>query len=174
MDSGEIEERAEKTLREAGTYRVPIRVDKVARSLNLTMEAAPLGDRISGLLVLEDDRGAIGYNSAHSRARQRFTISHEIAHFLLRAKKGGKAELFIDSHVRFRPDESVSASSDRKEVEANQLGAALLMPKGLVQEEIRRHDLDLDDEEAIRSLAKEFNVSEPALAHRLVNLRMLR
>jgi Zn-dependent peptidase ImmA (M78 family) len=106
--------------------------------------------------------------------RQRFTISHEIAHFLLHAKKGGKAELFIDSHVRFRPDESVSASSDRKEVEANQLGAALLMPKGLVQEEIRRHDLGLDDEEAIRSLAKEFNVSEPALAHRLVNLRMLR
>jgi Zn-dependent peptidase ImmA (M78 family) len=173
MDSEEIEERAEKTLREADTYRVPIQVDKVARSLNLTMEAAPLGDRISGLLVVEDDRGAIGYNSAHSRARQRFTISHEIAHFLLHAKKSGKAELFIDSHVRFRPDESVSASSDRKEVEANQLGAALLMPKGLVQEEIRRHDLDLDDEEAIRSLAKEFNVSEPALAHRLVDLRML-
>ena len=81
--------------------------------------------------------------------------------------------MFIDSHVRFRPDESISASSDRKEVEANQLGAALLMPKGLVLEEIRRHDLDLDDEEAIRSLAKEFNVSEPALTHRLVNLRML-
>ena len=174
MDSEEIEERAEKTLREAGTYRVPVQVDKVARSLNLTMEAAPLGDRISGLLVVEDDRGAIGYNSAHSRARQRFTISHEIAHFLLHAKKGGKAELFIDSHVRFRPDESVSATSDRKEVEANQLGAALLMPKGLVQEEIRRHDLDLDDEEAIRSLAKKFYVSEPTLAHRLVNLRMLR
>jgi Zn-dependent peptidase ImmA (M78 family) len=130
MDSEEIEERAEKTLRESDTYRVPIRVDRVARSLNLTMEAAPLGDRISGLLVVEDDRGAIGYNSAHSRARQRFTISHEIAHFLLHARKGGKAESFIDSHVRFRPDESVSASSDRKEVEANQLGAALLMPKG--------------------------------------------
>jgi len=173
MDSEEIEERAEKTLREADTYRVPIQVDKVARSLNLTMEAAPLGDRISGLLVVEDDRGAIGYNSAHSRARQRFTISHEIGHFLLHAKKGGKAELFIDSHVRFRPDESISASRDRKEVEANQLGAALLIPKGLVQEEIRRHDLDLDDEEAIRSLAKEFNVSEPTLAHRLVDLRML-
>jgi len=136
MDSEEIEGRAEKTLREADTYRVPIRVDKVARSLNLTMEAVPLGDRISGLLVVEDDRGAIGYNSAHSRARQRFTISHEIAHFLLHAKKGGKAELFIDSHVRFRPNESVSASSERKEVEANQLGAALLMPKGLVQDRL--------------------------------------
>jgi len=43
MDSEEIEERTEKTLREADTYRVPIQVDKVARSLNLTMEAARLG-----------------------------------------------------------------------------------------------------------------------------------
>ena len=30
-----------------------------------------------------------------------------------------------------------SPSVDLKEVEANQLGAALLMPKGLVQEQIR-------------------------------------
>jgi hypothetical protein len=37
------------------------------------------------------------------------------------------------SRVRFRPDENLSARADRKEVEANQLGAALLMPKSLVQ-----------------------------------------
>jgi Zn-dependent peptidase ImmA (M78 family) len=36
-----------------------------------------------------------------------------------------------------------------------------------------RH-LDLDDEEAIRLLAKEFYVSEQAIAIRLVNLGMLR
>jgi len=174
MDGEEIEERAEKTLREADTYRVPIQVDKVARFLNLTIDAVPLGDKVSGLLFVNGERGAIGYNSAHSWVRRRFTISHEIAHFLLHAKKSAKEELFIDSRVRFRPDKKLSTSEDRKEVEANQLGAALLMPKGLVQEEIRRHDLDLDDEEAIRLLAKGFYVSEPAIAIRLVNLGMLR
>ena len=43
MDSEEIEEGAKKTLCEADTYRVPIQVDKVARFLNLTIDAAPLG-----------------------------------------------------------------------------------------------------------------------------------
>ena len=174
MDSEEIEGRAEKTLREADTYRVPIQVDKVARFLNLTIDAAPLGEMVSGLLFVNGERDAIGYNSAHARVRQRLTISHEIAHYLLHAKKGRKEQLFIDRHVTFRRGENLSASDDRKEVEASQLGAALLMPKGLVQEQIRRHDLDLDDDEAIRFLAKEFYVSEPAIAIRLVNLRMLR
>jgi Zn-dependent peptidase ImmA (M78 family) len=160
--------------RQTDTYRVPVQIDKVARALNLTMQAAPLGERVSGVLLVEGDRGAIGYNLAHSWVRRRFTISREIAHFLLHAKKSAKEELFIDSCVRFRPDKNLSASADRKEVEANQLGAALLMPKGLVQEEIRRRNLDLDDEEAIRMLAKEFFVSEPALAIRLVGLGILR
>jgi len=61
MDSEEIEERAEKTLREADTYRVPIQVDKVARFLNLTIDAVPLGDKVSGLLFVNGERGAIGY-----------------------------------------------------------------------------------------------------------------
>ena len=45
---------------------------------------------------MNGERGAIGYNSAHARVRQRLTISHEIAHYLLHAKKGRKGELFID------------------------------------------------------------------------------
>ncbi len=65
MDNEEIEERAEKTLRETGTYRVPVQIEKVARALNLTMQAAPLGERVSGVLLVEGDRGAIGYNLAH-------------------------------------------------------------------------------------------------------------
>jgi Zn-dependent peptidase ImmA (M78 family) len=76
--------------------------------------------------------------------------------------------------VTFRRDENSSTGVDRDEVEANQLGAALLMPKGLVQQEIRRHDLNLDDEEAISFLAKRFHVSTAAMSNRLVNLRVLR
>jgi Zn-dependent peptidase ImmA (M78 family) len=111
------------------------------------------------MLVVKGERGAIGYNSAHARVRQRFTISHEIAHYLLHAQKSEKAQLFIDRHVTFRRDENSATRIDRDEVEANQLGAALLIPKGLVQQEIQRHDLNLDDEEAISLLAKRFHVS---------------
>ena len=60
-----------------------------------------------------------------------------------------------------------------EEIEANKLGAALLMPRSLVQQEVRTQDLDLDDNEAIELLAKKFQVSSSAMSNRLQNLRML-
>jgi hypothetical protein len=56
-------------------------------------------------------------------------------------------------------------------VEANQLGAALLMPRRLVQQEIRNNELNLDDEDAISFLAKRANA---AMTNRLENLGILR
>ena len=47
------------------------------------------------------------------------------------------------------------------------------MPLGLVQQEVRAQDLDLDDSEAIDLLAKRFQVSTAAMSNRLQNLRML-
>jgi len=168
-----LEERAEKTLRDTEGYRVPVPIHLVAERLNLTLEAAALGDKVSGMLVVEGNAGAIGYNSAHARVRQRFTISHEIAHYLLHARRSGKAQLFIDKQVTYRRDKSSSAGVDREEIEANQLGAALLMPHGLLRQEIRAQDLDLDDSDAIDLLAKRFQVSTAAMSNRLQNLGML-
>lgn len=111
----------------------------VAQRLNITMQGAPLGEKFSGMLVVKGERGAIGYNLAHARVRQRFTISHEIAHNLLHAKKGAKEQLFIDRYITFRPDENSSPKEDRDEAKANQLGAALLMPQDLVQQEVQKH-----------------------------------
>jgi len=168
-----LEERAERTLRDTESYRLPVPIHLVAQRLNLTLEAAALGDKVSGMLVVQGDQGAIGYNSAHARVRQRFTISHEIAHYLLHARRSGKAQLFIDRHVAFRRDEQSSTGVNREEIEANQLGAALLMPRGLVQQEVRSQNLDLDDNEAIELLAKRFQVSTAAMSNRLQNLRIL-
>jgi Zn-dependent peptidase ImmA (M78 family) len=124
-------------------------------------------------LSFKETRGPSGTNSAHARVRQRFTISHEIAHYLLHARRSGKAQLLIDRHVAFRRDEQSSAGVNREEIEANQLGAALLMPRGLVQQEVRSQDLDLDDNEAIELMAKRFQVSTAAMSNRLANLKML-
>ncbi len=168
-----LEERAEKTLRDTEGYRVPVPIHLVAQRLNLTLEAAALGDKVSGMLVVDGDQGAIGYNSAHARVRQRFTIAHELAHYVLHARRSGKAQLFIDKQVTYRRDDQSSAGVNPEEIEANQLGAALLMPRGLVQQEIQARDLDLDDSEAIDLLAKRFQVSTAAMSNRLQNLRML-
>lgn len=173
MTNEQVEARAEQVLRVIDMFRVPVRIDVVAHRLNLTTNAAALGDDVSGMLVVENERGAIGYNSTHALVRQRFTIAHEIAHFLLHRKKNRKSQLFIDRFV-FRRDENSSTGKDREEVEANRLGAALLMPASLVRLEIRTHQLDLDDAEAIESLARRFQVSTAAMTNRLTNLSLLR
>ena len=173
MTNDQIEARAEQVLRDTETYRVPIQIDVVAHRLNLTTNAAALQEDVSGMLVVEDDRGAIGYNSTHAPVRQRFTIAHEIAHFVLHLKKNRKSQLFIDRFV-FRRDENSSTGNDREEVQANRFGAALLMPATLVRKEIRRHELDLDDAEAIDFLARRFLVSTAAMTNRLTTLGLLR
>jgi Zn-dependent peptidase ImmA (M78 family) len=170
----EIEVRAEQTLRETDTYGVPVAIDVLAHRLKLATQAAALGDDVSGVLVVENGRGAIGYNSDHARVRQRFTIAHEIGHYLLHVKQNQQSQLFIDRYVAFRRDDVSSAGSDRDEVEANRLGAALLMPESLVREQIQKHNLNLDDEEAVAMLAKQFQVSTIAMTNRLINLGLLR
>lgn len=172
MSTEELENKAETTLLETDTYRVPIPIHIVAQRLNLTLEALPL-EKISGMLIVRGDRGAIGYNSAHARVRQRFTISHEVAHFVLHTGQNAKPKLFIDEHVMSRLGKVASAKVERQEAEAYRLGSALLMPKSLVQKEIRNRDLDLDDDEAINFLAKQFWVSPVAIANRLSRLGIL-
>jgi Zn-dependent peptidase ImmA (M78 family) len=174
MDRESLEAKAEKTLRNTDTFRLPVAIDRVAQRLNLTMEAGALGDNVSGMLIIRGERGAIGYNSAHARVRQRLTIAHEIAHFLLHAKHAGKPQLFIDGYMSFRRDATSSTGAERDEVEANQLGAALLMPRSLVKKELRSNDLNLDDEESINFLAKRFQVGTVAMSNRLLKLNVLR
>jgi Zn-dependent peptidase ImmA (M78 family) len=173
MTNEEIDEQAEQTLRKTEAYRLPVPIEVVAHRLKLRTEAAALGDSVSGMLVVEDNRGAIAYNSSHARVRQRFTVAHEIAHFLLHLKKNRRSQLFIDRYV-FRRDENSATGSDHEEVEANRFGAALLMPAAFVRKEIRKHELDLDDEEALTFLARRFQVSTAAMTNRLNTLGLLR
>lgn len=171
MTHQEVEKRAEQVLRNTETYRAPIPMEALLNHLNLRTEAAPLGQNVSGMLVVKDERGAIGYNSLHAIVRQRFTIAHEIAHFVLHVKKNRRLQLFIDREVIFRRDRT---GSDRQEVQANRFAEALLMPASLVSEEIRKHDLDLDDEDAFKFLAKRFQVGITPLSNRLLHLGVLR
>lgn len=168
-----IEEKAEKTLRDSAAYRVPVPIEFVAQRLNLKTEASFLDGKMSGVLVVENGRGAIGYNSTHASVRQRFSIAHEIGHYVLHAKNA-LSRLFIDRYLVYRRDDDSCTGDDREEVEANAFAAALLMPAPLLHQEIAKHDYDLDDEDDLSTLAKRFNVSTTAMSFRLVNLGLLR
>jgi Zn-dependent peptidase ImmA (M78 family) len=171
MTTAQIEQKAEQLLQECDAMRIPVPLDAVIQHLGLVAQARPLADA-SGVLVVENGRGMIGYNVNHSLVRQRFTIAHEIGHYMLHVK-GKLQRLFVDKSV-FQRDDDSSTGNDPEEVQANKFAAALLMPEVLVRSEIRKLDLDLDDEDDVGSLARRFNVSTAAMSIRLDNLRLLR
>jgi hypothetical protein len=48
------------------------------------------------------------------------------------------------------------------------------MPRNLIHQEIKKNDLDLDDEDAVAHIGKKLHVSTTEMTNRLVNLRTLR
>ena len=174
MNRSAIEAKAKTILQEHGAYYLPIPVETVAYHLGLDVRPAPLGDDISGLLVIEDGQGTIGYNIKHAEVRQRFTIAHELGHYVLHQSA---QPLFIDKRYRssatYYRDGHTATGSSALEIEANSFAAALLMPDDLVYAEVAKHDLDLGDEESLSVLAKKFKVSTQAMAYRLARLQVL-
>ena len=150
----------------------PIDVRKVARNLGLDVVEAPNEDELSGFLLTDADTGQqiIGVNALHHPNRRRFTIAHEIGHFILH-----RDGLHVDRNQNFRVDwrsPNSRTGADKKEVQANQFAAELLMPTRFVREALQASGglADARDDEFAKSLAKEFQVSVSAMSFRLANL----
>src|SRR5688572_27369173 len=88
-----IEAKAHELLEAHNCLRRPVPLDLLAHRLGLRLHPAVLGDDISGVLVLDAGQGTIGFNSSHAPVRQRFTIAHEIGHYILHQSS---SQLFID------------------------------------------------------------------------------
>ena len=166
----EIESRADKLILKYSTPPIP--VHRVALGLGILVEPAVFGDDVSGVLFVQNETGVIGFNREHSSVRQRFTIAHEIGHFVLHRQE---SQLFIDKGYRaFFRDVQSAKGKDRREVKANAFAAALLMPSRLVQKAVKSHAFDLgDDRGALIELATLFEVSTQAMSFRLANLGLL-
>lgn len=122
--------------------------------------------KLSAIFVWGEDVGAcVGVNARHPRERQRWSLAHELGHFL-RDREAGDV---LDRDEGF-------TSTDPSEVFAQTLAAALLMPAGGLAKRFsercrtnggRFSAFDLLD------LARTYEVSFAAMALRLEELRLL-
>ena len=134
--------------------RAPVPIIAVSEDLGLPVFFLNgFRDNISGMIKREDDGSyAIYVNSEHHPNRQRFTIAHEIGHFLLHKKYIGDG---IVDDALYR-----SGLGNTMENEANAMAANILMPASLLSQESLLTA-------KISDLAKKFKVSEAAMAIRL-------
>ena len=162
---------------ENGCQGPPVQVDKVAVNCGTQILKYEMGNDVSGMLVISSDKGVIGINPSQSRVRQRFTIAHELGHYLLHkdAQRSQKEQLFVDKDfiVKFRSQKSYSSAEWKHESEANAFAAALLMPRDFVLREMTRPQYEnLSETELIEELARTFDVSVPAMSYRLSDLNL--
>lgn len=133
----------------------PVRLPDLARALGVPVKAATLGPGISGEIRPDDDDGfVIRINRHDPPKRQRFTVAHELAHFLLHRDEIGNG---IEDDVLYR-----SSLSDRREQQANRLAADILMPGRLVAE-AREAAEEKGVGDVVLYLADLFAVSEAAM-----------
>lgn len=142
------------------TSEAPVRVGALAKALGLDVVVAALPLKISGLIQPKEngDGYVIKVNRFEPKARQRFTIAHEIAHYLLHRDRIQSG--VVDS-VLYR-----SKLSSRLEAEANRLAADLIMPLGKVEELSEHFPVDSFDQ-LVEKMADKFQVSKQAMGIRL-------
>jgi Zn-dependent peptidase ImmA (M78 family) len=170
-----VAETASELLRLAEVKKAPTDLDKVLITAGIRAESADLGEDISGLLSIQKGKGMIAYNKDQLEVRQRFTIAHELGHFLLH-KSEGEDTIFVDKDfiVKYRSNKAYTETEMRQEQEANAFAASLLMPRELIFNELAKPERqNLSENDLIERLALEFKVSVPAMTFRLSNLNIL-
>ena len=133
----------------------PVPIEKVAELFSIQVEPYPnFPDNISGTIVNQKGFMIIGVNSNHSIVRQRFTIAHELGHFLLGHELGEK----IIDDVFDRPTD--------KEKDANEFAVQLLMPIDFLK-------VDVVKKMKIPDLARRYKVSEQTVSIRLLKTGLI-
>jgi Zn-dependent peptidase ImmA (M78 family) len=165
----EAARRAAETLIERLDIRTaPVDVAFIARTLGLQIVYNDLGEDVSGLLVTKDSKAAICVREGDALVRQRFTIAHEIGHFVLRHQFEDGEHVHVDEGFKVTARSNTrTLGHDPKEVEANQFAAALLMPSALLRPRVKRFGVVHLQDHQVVELAREFRVSEQAMALRL-------
>lgn len=165
---GKAKSEAIKLLQNNGIVRAPVPVDSLAKTLEIDVRYSPGKEDVSGALIRNGKSVVIAVNSAQHENRQRFTIAHEIGHFLLH--KGTKVHFDEDFRVNYRNALS-SEATNSDEIEANTFAAELLMPETFLRKDLLKIQPDDDTiGTAIQSLAVRYKVSPRAMELRLVNL----
>ena len=154
---------AQRALKRYWDGRLP--VDPAAIATRLGVSLVPIGSILepaeySGYFVRADPQHqgpVIMYSRTDALVRQRFTIAHELGHFLLEHKNAPR-----DSPSMFGA--SVQSTIER---DANRFAAELLMPADAVSQVVMSGRFGSAEE-----LADAFKVSKVAMNYRISNLRL--
>ena len=149
----------------------PVDVYSLAKRLGIVVREAFLDAEISGMIEVDDKTTTITLNAIHAPTRKRFTLAHEIGHYILHRDMIGDG---LDDDCAYRSADvgkyHNTAIGPKQETQANKFAASLLMPKELV---ISHHsEIETGHNNKAATLADLFEVSEATMRIRLNTLNL--
>ncbi|MGL4767430.1 MAG: ImmA/IrrE family metallo-endopeptidase [Formosimonas sp.] len=140
---------------------IPVDVMGIAQKMGIVLNPTFEELAVSGYIELKNSIPYCTYNALESETRQRFTVAHEIGHYVLGHLQDGKK--FRDTSRSFELGQNV------QETQANRFAAELLMPSKVVGWLIKDKNLV-----TVEALSEALNVSTTAMVNRLKNLGWVR
>ena len=141
---------------------MPVNLDKLCDDLGIELSYVAMDDDISDEIESrKNGRFAINVNKDHHPNRQRFTIAHELGHFIHHRSLIGDGindnKLYRSTNQGKYFNQNITLGHEK---EANTFAASLLMPREVVIE-CRRKGM------SIKEMADYFRVSQAAMSYRL-------
>lgn len=148
---------ARKLITDSGVKNPPVLLGPIFNFLKkknaIDLKAWDFPESIDGIHVFDDaGKAVIGYNQNNNYFRKRFTIAHELGHFLLK-------HLAKEHEINFY-------DKTPQEREANQFAAELLMPLDFIK-------ADFKNSPNIDGLSKKYLVSKEALGWKLYDQKII-
>lgn len=168
-----IEEKANEILKMLNINEIPTPLEDIAESYEIIIQEEEFNGDLSGMLLRDIDKTIIGINKLDSNNRKRFTIAHELGHYVLH--KGNPIHIDRTFRVNFR-DKNSSLANNYDEIEANAFAAALLMPEKKIKQIVNKklkEGIDIEDSIELQNIADMFEVSKQALLIRLFKLGLI-
>lgn len=146
-----------------GRIMLPVEPERIAEHLGVTVEKRRLDHGIDGLLIRRSGSEPFiaVVNAYTSGNRQRFTLAHELGHYVRDYRGRATGRIGI---VEYRNEPSSTGADDR-EIWANGFAASLLMPASIVR-------VMWAQGQTPERMARLFGVSAQALTIRLRNLHL--
>lgn len=150
-----------------------VNIEEMIRFYGIELDKdADLREDISGQIeMIGDDKYKISIQKRDHYYRKRFTMAHELGHFILHKDKIGAG---LDDSKMYRAMYRMGDGvSNKEEMEANRYAAITLMPKDMVLLHMNNGLLksgEIDQAQLIES-AKKFQISTEALKIRVDGLK---
>jgi Zn-dependent peptidase ImmA (M78 family) len=149
----------------AQSLTIPVDIEELAYALDIEEIAELTTDGFEGGLLTDQyrNKGIILVNRMAGPGRRRFTVGHELAHFLLPQHKPVKSDSFLCSRENMAIWTSAERTAyERMEAEANRFSALILMPPPLLRPYMAR--LGDPDLSGVLHIHTDFVVSKDAAA----------